>query len=66
MKDLTLDSSPADKIRALLDVAEHSDAGIAHLIARDKDENIVSAIYAEGEDAVALAAWLKRRESRTR
>jgi hypothetical protein len=58
---LALNSTPQLKLRAMIDAAERFDASFTELIARDEDGKVLSvAVYAEGEDAVALVRFLKR------
>jgi len=54
--------SPANKLRAMIDAAQHFHAGTVSVIARDRDEKAIAVgVYAEGKDAIALDRWLKRR-----
>jgi hypothetical protein len=64
---LNSDSSPLEKMRALLNVSELSGAGRAHLVSRDGAGKILSvAVYAEGEDAIALEKFLSAEKRRRR
>ena len=56
---------PARGLARLRKIAKHFNAKFTSLVCRDaKDELLSVAIYAEGEEALRLEQWLKRREKK--
>lgn len=57
----TAASSPKDRLRALIDLADCSNADLVSVVGRDDKGKLLSVgIVAEGETAVALNRFLKR------
>jgi hypothetical protein len=66
-EQLNFDSSPLQKMRALLDVAELSGADRAHVVSRDSTGKLLSvAVYAQGDDAIELEKLLSTEKRRRR
>lgn len=53
----------ADKLRALIDMAEKTSAGETSIIARDEKFKVVAVgVIATGDDAVSLKRWVDKRD----